>query len=363
LTQKGRGVESACQDPVTFHAPPKFEHNEAGVIKLVSGSSVAFTDRVSQAIHQAMANNDKVCVITAAMCQGNKLQQIRDEFPTRFFDVGICESHAVAFAAGLAKAGLRPIVDIYSTFLQRSFDQIFQEVSLQNLPVTFCLDRAGFTGPDGPTHHGTFDIAYQRMFPNMVVMAPADELEVGPMLDFALTYPGPVSIRYPKAAPTAISRMVTPIRLGQAEIVHTGADGCIVALGAMLQQASKAVVILAEKGYDIGLVNARFVKPMDEATMIRAMQCPVVLSVEEGCADGGFGSALLEICNQHRVPTQHLRRLAIPDRYILHAERDQQLAEAGLDVETLVETMLAELASINHQPSRRPILTSQLKVS
>ena len=137
--------------------------------------------------------------MTAAMCQGNKLEKVREEFPDRFFDVGICESHAVAFAAGMAKAGMRPIVDIYSTFLQRSFDQIFQEVALQNLPVTFCLDRAGLTGPDGPTHHGVFDTPYMRLFPNMVVMAPGDEHDVAPMLQFALAHDGPASLRYPKA--------------------------------------------------------------------------------------------------------------------------------------------------------------------
>src|SRR5262249_31647363 len=154
-------------------------------------------------------------VLTAAMCQGNKLEKVRSEFPARFFDVGICESHAVAFAAGMAKAGMRPVVDIYSTFLQRSFDQIFQEVALQNLPVTFCLDRAGLTGPDGPTHHGTFDIPYMRLFPNMIVMAPGDELDVAPMLRFALGQPHPASIRYPKAGLEAVSREYAPVKLGQ----------------------------------------------------------------------------------------------------------------------------------------------------
>ncbi len=359
LTQKGHGVEAACQDPVTYHAPPKFEKIDAAGIRLKQSSSEAFTDSVSSAIYRAMERDEKVCVITAAMCQGNKLQKIRDMFPARFFDTGICESHAVAFAAGLAKTGLRPIVDIYSTFLQRSFDQIFQEVSLQNLPVTFCLDRAGFTGPDGPTHHGTFDIAYMRMFPNMVVMAPADELDVEPMLSFALKHSAPTSIRYPKAAPTAVQRKLQPIELGRAETLHVGNDGCIVAIGAMLQQSAKAVALLRDKGFDIGLVNARFIKPMDEEMLARAFQTPVVLTVEEGCAQGGFGSAVLETCNQARIPCQQLRRLAIPDRYILHAEREEQLAEAGLDVETIVETMLAELLAAGVKPtmSRKAIAT------
>ena len=184
LTQKGCGVPQASEDPVTFHTPPVFEKvgPERTLISMKAGGSKGYTDAVSSSIFKIMQENKKVCVITAAMCQGNKLEKIREVFPERFFDVGICESHAVAFAAGLAKTGNRPIVDIYSTFLQRSFDQVFQEVSLQNLPVLFCLDRAGITGPDGPTHHGAFDNTYMRVFPNMTVMAPGDELDVEPMI-------------------------------------------------------------------------------------------------------------------------------------------------------------------------------------
>src|ERR1700757_611563 len=202
LTEKGHGVAQASEDPVTFHTPPVFEKvgPERTILSLKRGGSKAFTDAVSSAIYQTMQENPQVAVITAAMCQGNKLEKVRTDFPDRFFDTGICESHAVAFAAGLAKAGLRPIVDIYSTFLQRSFDQLFQEVALQNLPVTFCLDRAGLTGPDGPTHHGVFDTTYLRLLPNFVVMAPGDEQDLAPMLRFALSHAGPASLRYPKAS-------------------------------------------------------------------------------------------------------------------------------------------------------------------
>src|SRR5262249_23054918 len=165
---------------------------------------------------------------------GNKLEKVRADFPTRFFDVGICESHSVAFAAGMAKAGMRPIVDVYSTFLQRAFDQIFQEVALQNLPVVFTLDRSGLTGPDGPTHHGCFDIAYMRLFPNMVVMAPGDEADVAPMLRFALKHNSPISMRYPKASLEKLDRGVAPVELGQAEVFEWGADAMIVAFGSLL---------------------------------------------------------------------------------------------------------------------------------
>ena len=184
-----------------FHTPPLFERRaDERRADARKARLAAYTDAASA--RDLRANDEKpasVTVLTAAMCQGNKLERVRDAFPDRFFDTGICESHAVAFAAGQAKVGLRPIVDIYSTFLQRSYDQIFQEVALQNLPVTFMLDRGGLTGPDGPTHHGVFDIAYMRVFPNMVVMAPGDEYDLSPMLDFALQHDGPCSIRYPKA--------------------------------------------------------------------------------------------------------------------------------------------------------------------
>src|SRR4051794_8632341 len=205
VTEKGHGFRPAAEDPVLFHAPPQFERRADEILQMKKSSSRGFTHAASTAIFQQMTNNPRVTVLTAAMCQGNNLERVRDTFPERFFDTGICEGHAVAFAAGQAKAGLRPIVDIYSTFLQRSYDQLFQEVALQNLPVTFMLDRAGLTGPDGPTHHGAFDIGYMRLFPNLVVMAPGDEGDLGKMLEFALAHDAPVSIRYPKATVESVA--------------------------------------------------------------------------------------------------------------------------------------------------------------
>lgn len=342
LTQKGQGVECAIKDPVTFHAPPVFHFAEDGRIEIKrSSGSAAFTDVVSAAIHEQMAGDPKVSVITAAMCQGNKLQKVRDDFPDRFFDVGICESHAVAFAAGMAKAGQRPIVDIYSTFLQRSFDQIFQEVSLQNLPVTFCLDRAGFTGPDGPTHHGNFDIPYMRMFPNMVVMAPGDEFDVAPMLKFALNHDAPVSIRYPKTTPARVDRDVVPVECGQAEIYEWGTDGCLLAFGSLFGEAVEVAERLREQGYDIGVINARFAKPLDRGTIFKAVEeVPFIVTLEEGCLEGGFGSAVLEAVNAARLPSHHIYRCGIPDRFVMHAERKEQMAEVGLDADSILATVL-----------------------
>ncbi len=342
LTEKGHGVPQASEDPVTYHTPPVFEKvgPERTIVALKRGGARAYTDAVSTAVYDAMRDNPHVTVMTAAMCQGNKLEKVRSDFPDRFFDVGICESHAVAFAAGQAKAGLRPVVDIYSTFLQRAFDQLFQEVALQNLPVTFCLDRAGLTGPDGPTHHGVFDTPYLRLFPNFVVMAPGDELDVAPMLRFALGHAGPVSLRYPKAGLEKVDRGLAPVELGRAEVHDWGTDGMLVAYGTLFPTCVKAAERLRQDGLDVGVINARFAKPLDTATLLKAVEeLPLVVTVEEGTLEGGFGSALLEAANAAGLDTRNIIRLGIPDRFIEHGERGELLADLGLDVNGICATV------------------------
>jgi 1-deoxy-D-xylulose-5-phosphate synthase len=334
-TKKGQGVPQAAADPVTYHTPPVFEKVGEGrtILSLKRGGSKAYTDAASGAIYAALRDDPRVTVITAAMCQGNKLEKVRADFPDRFFDVGICESHAVAFAAGLAKAGMRPIVDIYSTFLQRAFDQLFQEVALQNLPVTFCLDRAGLTGPDGPTHHGVFDTTYLRLFPNFVVMAPGDEHDLAPMLRLALAHHGPAALRYPKTSLERVERAVAPVELGQAEVHDWGADGALVAYGTLFPTCVKAAERLRAEGLHVGVINARFAKPLDKTTLLKAVEeLPLVVTVEEGTLEGGFGSALLEAANAARLDTRNVVRLGIPDRFVEHAERGELLADLGLDV-------------------------------
>jgi 1-deoxy-D-xylulose-5-phosphate synthase len=342
LTDKGHGFEPALKDPVKYHAPAPFQTAQDGIVPLKTSASKAYTDAVSAALLAAMQRDPKVTVLTAAMCEGNKLQKIRDTFPNRFFDVGICESHAVACAAGIAKAGARPVVDIYSTFLQRSFDQIFQEVALQNLPVVFTMDRAGLVGADGPTHHGTYDLAYLRIFPNLVVMAPGDARDIAPMIDFALGQDSPVSIRYPKANLETIERPVQPIELGAAEILEWETDGMFLACGTLVGTCLRAAERLRHQyGLRVGVINARFVKPLDRATVLKAVEeCSFVLTVEEGCLMGGFGSAVLEAVSDAALPTTHIRRLGLPDRFVLHAERDEQLAEVGLDVAGITQAAL-----------------------
>jgi 1-deoxy-D-xylulose-5-phosphate synthase len=342
LTKKGAGVPEACADPVTYHTPPVFEKvgSNRTILSLRKSGSRTYTDAASAAIYREMATDQRVVVITAAMCQGNKLEKARSDFPERFFDTGICESHAVAFAAGLAKCGLRPIVDIYSTFLQRAFDQVFQEVALQNLPVTFTLDRAGLTGPDGPTHHGCFDIGYLRLFPNMVVMAPGDELDVAPMLHFALGHNGPVSLRYPKASLDKVHRAVAPLELGQAEIYKWATDGVLVAFGSLFPTCVAAAEKLREGGIEVGVINARFAKPLDKATLLKAVEeLPLVVTVEEGTLEGGFGSAVLDSANAAGLDMRHVVRLGLPDRFVEHGERGELLAELGLDVGGICATV------------------------
>lgn len=390
LTEKGRGYHPAEQDPTTFHAPSPdvkktsflnqtdFSANKTStaikpVAKIIEDVSVRkktspyFSDRkddedgdcepnepnsytywVREAVRRIMRRDEKVCVITAAMCQGNMLEPIRAEFPDRFFDVGICESHAVVFAAGLAKTGLKPIVDIYSTFLQRAYDQIFQEVSLQNLPIVFLMDRAGLAGPDGPTHHGVFDIPMTRTFPNLVLMSPGDPLDVEPMLDFALGNSNrsislhPVAVRYPKCTASPISRPFQEIELGKSEILLPGKDGMFVVYGGLVKTALGAAKALRENHdgqgeLDFGVINARFAKPLDtEMIFEELLEGKIMITVEEGMLAGGFGSAILEQASDDGLDTRNIRRLGIPDRYVQHAERNELLAELSLDEQGLV---------------------------
>jgi 1-deoxy-D-xylulose-5-phosphate synthase len=344
FTNKGHGVPQAVEDPVTYHTPPVFAELGADgtIVSFKKGGAKGYTDAASFAIHQAMQDDPKVAVMTAAMCQGNKLEKVREDFPDRFFDVGICESHAVAFAAGMAKAGMRPIVDIYSTFLQRTFDQIFQEVCLQNLHVVFALDRAGLTGPDGPTHHGCFDTPYMRLFPNMTSMAPGDELDVQPMVKFALKHTGPISLRYPKANLDKLERPngFAPVELGKAEVIEWGEDGCFVAFGTLLSNCVAAAKKLQAEGINVGVINARFVKPLDRETILRAVESlPLVVTVEEGTLEGGFGSAVLEAANAAGLDTRNVVRCGIPDRFIEHGDRNELLADLGLTADGLAGTV------------------------
>lgn len=338
ITEKGHGYKPAAEDPVYFHTPPAFKDDGGKPVAASGSGTPPYTVHARNAIRKKMHDDQRVTVITAAMCQGNKLEPVREQFPDRFFDVGICESHAVAFAAGQCKTGARPIVDIYSTFLQRSYDQIFQEVALQDLPVVFMLDRAGLTGPDGPTHHGLFDIGYMRLFPNLVCMAPGYAGEVELMLDAAIAHNHPSSIRYPKASALELDRVPQPIEIGRSEIIRAGSDGTIIAFGAMLENALAAADLLRGE-LDVAVINARFVKPID-LQMVRDVLSDgrFVVTLEEGATMGGFGSAFLECAVAQRLDTRLVHVLGLPDKFIDHGDRDVLLHEHGLSPETIAQT-------------------------
>ena len=342
VTEKGHGYKPAAEDPVYYHTPPVLPREDSPPTppsSTTAPASLNFTHFARDAIMQAMREDDRVTVITAAMCQGNKLEGVRDEFPDRFFDVGICESHAVAFAAGQAKSGLRPIVAIYSTFLQRSLDQVFQEVVLQNLPVTFMMDRAGLAGPDGPTHHGLFDLGYLRVFPQITMMAPADGEDLQGMLRFSLQQTGPCAVRYPKGVAVPIDRPLVELEAGQSEQIVTGRDGTIVSYGALLQQALEAREMLALEGLEVGVINARFIKPLDRELLSRVLrESPFVVTVEEAALAAGFGSAVLELASELQLDNLQLLRLGVPDAFVEHGDRDALLGELGLDAAGIADS-------------------------
>ncbi|MBN1394902.1 MAG: 1-deoxy-D-xylulose-5-phosphate synthase [Pirellulales bacterium] len=348
VTEKGHGFAPAAEDPTSFHAPKPFRRENGSIVPMKKTAGLPpYTRLIRDAVLERMRADRRVVAITAAMCQGNMLEPIRDEFPDRFFDVGICESHALALAAGLCKSGLRPIVDIYSTFLQRGYDQIFQELALQNLPVLMLLDRAGVVGPDGPTHHGVFDMCYLRSMPNLTVMAPGDAADVAPMIDWALEHDGPAAIRYPKAPAENADRPATPIARGKAEVLRSGVDGVLVACGAPLAACAEAAARLAEMDIDFGLINARFVKPLDEAAILRTVrESPLAITVEEGALQGGFGGAVLEAAADAGLNAGKIRRIGIPDRFIEHADRNELLADLGLDAEGIVRSCRKWLGQI-----------------
>lgn len=360
ITEKGHGFKPAAADPVFYHTPPVFHRIDEEKVELKKkGGNKAYTDHARDAIAQEMEKNDKVTVITAAMCQGNKLEPVRDQFPDRFFDVGICESHAVAFAGGQAKTGLRPIVDIYSTFLQRSFDQIFQEVCLQKLPVVFMMDRAGLTAPDGPTHHGTFDISYMRIFPNMMVMAPGDAWDLRHMLEFALKQDDATAIRYPKTNAVEIKENRQPIEVGKSEILSWGKDGTLLAVGTEMTYCMEAAELLKQQGLDVGVVNVRFIKPLDQMTMRRVLEeSPAVVTVEEGMLSGGFGSALLEFAADQGLRADHVRRIGIPDIFVEHGTRPELFADLKLDAEGIADTFMKLAIDRKMIQSERQVATS-----
>ncbi|MCC6543519.1 MAG: 1-deoxy-D-xylulose-5-phosphate synthase [Nitrospirae bacterium] len=340
VTKKGKGYPPAERDPAAFHGIPPFDI-ETG-IPFKKSVIPTYTKVFSQSLIRLAERDDKIVAITAAMPEGTGLNSFADRFPERFYDVAIAEQHGVTFAAGLATGGFHPVVAIYSTFLQRSYDQIVHDVCLQNLPVTFAIDRAGVVGEDGPTHHGTFDINYLRHIPNIVIMAPRDEDELQHMLSAAVNYNGPSAVRYPRGTGIGVELQpdFMPLEIGKGEIILDGNDVAIIAIGNMVYPAIEAAAILKRSGIDAAVANARFAKPVDEEMILElAGKCGYIVTVEDGALAGGFGSAILEALEKHGAADVHVKRIGLPDKFIEHGTIKELHKLYGLDSDGIARTV------------------------
>jgi len=328
VTQKGKGYEPAEEKPVAFHGVTPFNPITGKLEKSTGGKS--YTDVFSDWICAAARNDERLHAVTPAMCEGSGLVAFAEEFPLRYHDVGIAEQHALTFAAGMACEGLKPVVAIYSTFLQRAYDQLIHDIALQNLDVTFAVDRAGEVGADGATHAGVFDLSFCRTVPNLVVMAPADEAECRRMLQSAYEYAGPALVRYPRGSGPGMieAEALETLAIGRGEVVRQGEEVAILAFGSMVAVAQQVAQTL-----NATVANMRFVKPLDEALVNElASTHRLLISIEENMVQGGAGSAVAEYLN-HAGIGNRLLQLGLPDRFIEQATQQQQLQEAGLDVQ------------------------------
>ena len=368
-TEKGHGFHSAKEDPCRFHSPGPFKINGT-TTEISSGVGKSFTSAYADVMADLMERDERVMALTAAMADGTGVAKLQERFGDRVIDVGIAESACVDIAAGLAKQGLRPVVTIYSTFLQRAYDQIFQEVSIQNLPVTFCLDRAGLVGGDGPVHHGFSDITFLRSLVNFVLMAPLDEAELRESLRLAMELDQPAVIRYPRDKVSEETRDsnedIQPFELGKGVWLREGSDGVIVFYGAIGQECLLAAQQLHTEGIEVGVVNARFAKPLDEGLLCGLLsehERSVVVTVEDHGLAGGFGSAVLEMAQRHGLDTRGVRCLGIPDLFIGHKSRKEQLIEVGIDsagiAKTIRELLSREVGQDQSETNKQPPAVDQ----
>jgi 1-deoxy-D-xylulose-5-phosphate synthase len=334
VTQKGKGYEFAENNARVFHGISGFDVADGSIER--GNGNTSYSKAFAETLSELAAEDPSVVAVTAAMPDGTGLAKFAEKHPGRFFDVGIAEEHAITFAAGLAAGGLRPVVALYSTFLQRGYDQIIHDVCLQHLPVTFAIDRAGLVGEDGPTHHGAFDLSFLRHIPHLVVAAPKDTIELRDLLATALKHDGPMAIRYPRGGgPTPYEvRIPKILTIGQGERLAEGSDAAIIAIGSTVFPATEAARLLGDDGISVEVINARFVKPLDEDLILSVFKrgLPVVMA-EDNTLVGGFGSAVLELASANGCALDNVRRVGIPDDYIEHDTLDAQRRNLGLDAE------------------------------
>ena len=340
LTCKGKGYKPAECNPGKFHGVGPYCIESGEVIK--NGTTPTYTNIFGDTLLDLAKQDSRIVAITAAMPEGTGLKKFAAQFPKRFFDVGIAEQNAVTMAAGMAVKGLRPVVALYSTFAQRAYDQILHDICLQNLPVIFALDRAGIVGEDGPTHHGLFDYSYLRHIPNMVIMAPMDEDELRHMMFTATTIDRPVAIRYPRGSGLGVplDKPLQQLTIGKAEELKSGNDVVFLAVGSMVEPCLVASEQLAAMGIQAGVVNARFIKPMDEEMLRKiSREARNIITVEENMLAGGFGSAVLEYIHSQNFNWVKVLRLGIPDQFIEQGKRDQLLEKYGLTADGIASTV------------------------
>lgn len=344
LTKKGKGYAPAEKNPTYFHGVGCFEPEIGKAKKIAACSLPTYTEVFGRTLCQLAKEDSRIVAITAAMPEGTGLSFFAEQFPERFFDVGICEQHAVTFAAGLAKEGFKPVVAIYSTFLQRAYDQIVHDVCLQNLPVVFCLDRGGLVGEDGPTHHGAFDFSYLRHIPNLVVSAPKDEAELQLLLYTALQANKPFALRYPRGVGSGVALLkeFRTLPLGQGELLRAGQDALVLAIGSRVYPALEAIEEIKE--FSIGLYNLIFVKPLSKSLLDMIKNYDKIIIVEENTLQGGCGSAILEFLEENDCLDKiKVKRIGLPDMFIEHGNVNKLREKYGIDKSSIKEKILAFL--------------------
>ena len=355
ITKKGKGYEPAEIKPIWSHGVTPFDIKSGEVKKSDKPSAPSYTAVFAEALTELAKEDEKIVAITAAMPEGTGLDKFAKVFPERRFDVGIAEEHAVTFSGGMATQGMKPVAAIYSTFLQRAFDQVFHDVAIMDLPVVFCLDRGGIAGADGPTHHGIYDMAYLRVFPNMICMAPKDENELRHMLKTAFTTGHPTSLRYPRGAGAGVTMdpemKVLPI--GKGEVMREGEDATIFAIGNEVWPSMEASDLLRKDGLRVGVVNARFIKPLDEELILRYCRPgSKVITVEEGSLAGGFGSAVIERVQDLQIEDVSFHRIGIPDEYVHHGSQDVLRAQFDLHPQGIANRVKAFLSQHTQDAAR-----------
>ena len=353
LTTKGKGFPNPEKNYYAYHATGPFDPKTGLPYKSSKVAAPTYTAIFGETMCELMERDDSIVALTAAMPDGTGIDKVLEKFPERAFDVGIAEQHAVTFCAGMACEGLKPVAAIYSTFLQRGFDQVIHDVCLQDLNVTFAMDRAGIVGADGPTHHGLLDIAYLRGYPNIVLMAPKDEAELRNMLLTAIQHPGPAALRYPRGSGFGvdISAPPQPIEIGKAEILREGTDVAIIAYGSMVYPAIESADELARSGIRPTVVNARFVKPLDEELIVQlAAENRLLVTVEEAYLAGGFGSAVIELLESRGLQDSvKVVRMGVPDEIVSHGDVSRLLGEYGLDRKGIAAKVAASLAGLDNR--------------